>query len=132
MFTSHVDLGMSMLYPFQIDLLRTSQLQIRVWGEQWMTFLGNPYVNTRCGQCALSYQLPVWGDLDMLYHGNLSGLSSIYALCSKSSQLLFSFGISFYYNILPLYSANDNEYKRLPLLITFTSHIHSFYHSDLV
>ena len=28
-------------YPFQIDLLRTSH-QTRVWGEQWMTFLGNP------------------------------------------------------------------------------------------
>ena len=63
----------------------------------------------------------VWGDLGMRYHGNLSGLSSICTryriLCSKSSQLLFSFGISFYYNMLPLYSANDNKYNRLPLLI---------------
>ena len=31
--------------------------QTRVWGEQWMTFLSNPYVNTRCGQYALSYRL---------------------------------------------------------------------------
>ena len=64
------------LYPFQTDLLRTSH-QTRVWGEQLMTFLGNPYVNTRCGQYALSYRLPVWGDLGMRYRGNLSGLSSI-------------------------------------------------------
>ena len=66
-------------YPFQTDLLRTSH-QTRVWGEQWMTFLGNPYVNTRCGQYALSYRLPIWGDLGMRYCGNLSELSSIYAL----------------------------------------------------
>ena len=48
------------LYPFQTDLLRTSH-QTRVWGEQWMTFLGNPYANRRCGQYALSYRLPVSG-----------------------------------------------------------------------
>ena len=71
-------------YPFQTDLLRMSH-QTRVWGEQWMTFLGNPYVNTRCGQYALSYRLPVWDDLGMRYRGNLSGLSSIYALsCIKN------------------------------------------------
>ena len=44
------------LYPFQTGLIPCSP-QTRVWGEQWMTFLGNPYVNTRYGQYALSYRL---------------------------------------------------------------------------
>ena len=124
------------IIPLSTDLLRTSH-QTRVWGEQWMTFLGNPYINTRCGQYALSYRLPVWGDLGMRYRGNLSGLSSIYTryrVCRKSSQWLFSFWIhvsSFYYNISPLSSANEKKYNRLPLLIIFTGHIHSYYHSVL-
>ena len=45
--------GIGFFYPFQTGLLPCSP-QTRIWGEQWMTFLGNPYVNTRCGQYALS------------------------------------------------------------------------------
>ena len=114
------------LYPFQTDLLRTSH-QTRIWGEQWMTFLGNPYVNTRpvrsvrpfipasrlgWSRHALLWQL-VWVELD---------IRIIVYTCRKSSQWLFSFGISsFYYNIFPLYSANANKYNRLPLFNIYGS-----------
>ena len=42
--------------PFKLALYRV-HTQTRVWGEHGMTFLGNPYVNTRYGQYALSYRL---------------------------------------------------------------------------
>ena len=45
------DAWIQFLYPFQTGLMPCSP-QTRVWGEQWMTFLGNPYVNTRYGQYA--------------------------------------------------------------------------------
>ena len=109
------------LYPCQTGLTPCSpqtQTQTHVWGEQWMTFLGNPYVNTRYGQYALSYRL---SDLGIRYCGNLSGFSSIYTCyCVIFLENLVNdyllecllFIRIFHYRL----QQNENEYNRLPLL----------------